>query len=105
MEKKFYDNGFRAEARKQIFQESVCETKFMTVAEISFHSCLCFMIIQLSMKLFTRFLFHFIDSNPQLHGTVIASINALRFYAPEHLKTNKHGKRLFLLLLVEDCVN
>lgn len=52
------------------------------------------------MKLFTRFLFHFIDSSQQLHGKVIASIIAPRFYAPEHLKTNKQENDLFLSRIV-----
>lgn len=68
---------------------SAMEMEFMTAVEISLLPFVCFMMQLLpKRKLFTRVFFRFIDSNPQLHGTVIASINSLRdFMVSQHLKT------------------
>lgn len=58
MEKEFYDNGFRSEHAEQTNEEfAFMEMEFMTVSEISFSFAFCFIVIQLLLKLFTRF-FH-----------------------------------------------
>lgn len=86
-ERNFYDNGFRPKHAKQIYKTIRFQLKmeFMTVVEISFF--LLFYVFGFQLKLFTRFFLRFIDANSQLHGTMIASINALRILCLETPKT------------------
>lgn len=101
----FYDNGFRSEHAEQIYEEFIfMKMEFMIVAEISFSFLfvlLWFNIHWNSLRAFPCF----IDNQPQLHGTMIASIsiNAHRILC---LKTPKNVEtRKTICLLFGDCVN
>lgn len=80
-ERNFYDNGFRPEHAEQIYKAIRFELKmeFMTVVEISFPFYFpLFYDLAFSWPVYALFV-RFIDANLQLHGTMIASINALNF--------------------------